>query len=105
MKKINDDRKFLVERFGFFRSRAKLSARDLSLRMGRSEGYIAKFEKGGLNIPSEVLLDALKILNVTPQQFFCKDPNKFDEEMLVLERFEQLSSQKKEVVLKMLEIL
>lgn len=53
--KLSENRKFLINRLGYFRVRAKLSARDLSLRMGKSPGYITKFEAGGINLPADVI--------------------------------------------------
>lgn len=102
---INKDRQFLIDRLGYFRNKANMSARELSNRMGHSDGYIAKFEMGGINMPTEVLLDALKVLNVSPEEFFCKKPETFNETKELIEKYNQLSSQKRHFVKKLLSIL
>ena len=46
MKNIAPERQFLINRLGYLRNRAGLSARELSGRMDKSDAYIAKFENG-----------------------------------------------------------
>ncbi len=96
-KDINDDRKFLIQRLGYFRNQANMSARELSGRLGCSEGYIGKYELGLINMPSEVLLDVMKILNVSPEKFFSKNPEKFDEHKDLIDSFERLSEENKKL--------
>lgn len=71
---ISKERKFLIERLGYFRTKANLSARELSLRMGKSFAYIAKYENGDFNMPTEELLLAIDICGTTCEEFFA-DPS------------------------------
>lgn len=92
-KEISQDRKFLIERLSYFRTKKKMSARELSNTLGFSDGYIAKFEMGQLNMPSEVLLDALNVLQVSPSKFFSKNPETFDENNELLKQINSLSEE------------
>ena len=96
--KMNEYRSFLVHRLAKFRIDAGLSAREFSMRLGKSEAYIAKFEQGDINMPSEVLLDALKILGVSKEKFFSLYPDDFESDNAVLEDFKALSDKNKELV-------
>lgn len=102
---ISENRKFLINRLGYFRVRAKLSARDLSLRMGKSPGYMTKFEVGGINLPVDVLFDILDILNVTKEEFFSYDPSKFEDDKKFIRKFRNLSKENQELVINIMESL
>lgn len=95
----NEYRKFIVERLSALRVKAKLSARELSNRMGYSNGYIAKFEMGSVNIPSETLLDALNVLGVSPEKFFSKDPENYDKNKYIVDGLNSLSDENRQLVM------
>lgn len=103
--KLSENRKFLINRMGYFRVRAKLSARDLSLRMGKSPGYITKFEAGGINLPVDILFDILDILNVSKEEFFSQDPEKFEREKKFTMKFRNLSKENQDLVYNIMESL
>ena len=102
---INENRKFLIDRLGYFRSKAKLSARELSQRLGFSIAYIAKFENGDFNMPSEVLLNAIEICGSTPEEFFFKDLNSYAEEKGILDLYKNLSVDSKQTILDLMKKL
>ena len=67
--------KELVERISFIRTRANLSARKLSLSIGKGESYIHQLEStlGTENqfAPTfESLMEILEACNTTPEEFF-----------------------------------
>lgn len=97
-KNITQDRQFLINRLGLIRSRAKLSARELSQRLGFSIAYIAKFENGDFSIPAEVLLNAIEICGSTPEEFFSEDINKYKEIKEISESYEKLSDESKNTI-------
>ncbi len=97
-KEVDENRKFFVERLGYFRNKSGLSARELSLRMGMSAGYIAKFEMYGINMPSEVLMEALNVLEVSPEQFFSKNPENYEDISEVIKLYNRISSENKQVI-------
>lgn len=65
--KIND----VIQRIGYFRNKLNLSARELSLRIGKHEGYINKLESKDFNLPSEMLLEIIEALELEPSEFFA----------------------------------
>lgn len=101
-KNVTSKRKFLIDRLGYLRTRANLSARELSQRIDKSIAYIAKFENGDFNIPAEVLLDAIDTCSSTPEEFFWKDINKYQEQKEFLSIFENLSQDSKQTILNLM---
>ncbi len=101
----NEYRKYLVERLSYFRLISRFSARELSQRLGMSSGYIAKYESGGVNMPSEMLLDALKIMDVTPDKFFSLHPENYDEDSELLRKYHNLSAENRELIKTLLDRL
>ena len=95
---ISEERRFLINRLGYIRNRANLSARELSQRLGNSIAYIAKFENGDFNMPSETLLNAIYICGSTPQEFFSNDIENFSETNEVYNLYEKLSQQSKATI-------
>lgn len=104
-KNINPDRQYLINRLGYFRNKAKLSARELSGRLGFSIAYIAKFENGDFNLPSEVLLDIIKILNTTPAEFFSINPETYLQEREFISKFNSLNNDDKQTIVSLIDKL
>lgn len=97
-KNITLRRQFLINRLGYLRNKAGLSARELSQRMDKSVAYIAKFDNGDFNIPAEVLLDAIEICGSTPEEFFWEDIVKYNEQKDLLNLYDKLSTESKETI-------
>lgn len=97
-KNITEDRQFLINRLGFIRNRAGLSARELSQRLGYSIAYIAKFENGDFSIPAEVLLNAIEICGSTPAEFFAEDISKYKATSEITDAYERLSAESKDTI-------
>lgn len=102
---VTENRKYLINRIGYFRVRAKMSARELSFRLGKSSGYITKFELGGINLPADILFDIFEILHISGEEFFSKDPEKFIEDKKFLVKFHSLSTENQELILKLMDSL
>lgn len=97
-KNITPKRQFLIDRLGYLRNRANLSARELSQRIDKSIAYIAKFENGDFSIPTETLLDAIETCKSSPEEFFWEDISKFKEQKELLTTFANLSNESKETI-------
>ena len=97
-KEISKNRQFLINRLGFIRNRANLSARELSLRLGFSVAYIAKFENGDFSIPAEVLLDAIEICGSSNEEFFAEDIFEYNKTKDAIKSFSKLSDESKSIV-------
>ncbi len=97
-KDVTQLRKFLIERLGYARNQAGLSARELSQQLGFSTAYIAKFENGDFSIPAEVLLEAISICNMTPEEFFFHNITKYKDSNEMLMMYENLSDNSKQTI-------
>lgn len=89
------DIKDVIQRVGYFRNRANLSARALSLTIGKNSAYITKMEAGEFEPSMKIILDIIEACNTTPEEFFYEDLNtyKIDKENLNL--IKNLPEQKK----------
>lgn len=65
--------KEVLARVGYVRSQAKLSARELSFRIGMSSQYIAQIESGRIVLTVEKLLQILEICNFPIERFFSSN--------------------------------
>ena len=89
------DMKEILLRIGYVRSRANLSARELSLRMGMSEQYISKLERGEFTLTMPKLLDILEICNFPIERFFAKNIDSFEIDNTLYNLISSLSEDKK----------
>ena len=65
--------KDIVERIQFFRNKLNLSARNLSLSIGKNGGYINKLECLDFNITITTLYEIIDALKIEPEEFFAKN--------------------------------
>lgn len=98
MKNVSNKRKFLIDRLGYLRNKANLSARELSGRIDKSFAYIAKFDNGDFNIPAEILLEAIEVCGSSPEEFFWENIEKYQEQKKFLRSYEKLSTESKETI-------
>ena len=63
----------VIQRIGYFRNKLNLSARELSLRIGKHEGYINKLESKDFNLPTTMLLEIINALEIEPSEFFAEN--------------------------------
>lgn len=98
-------REFIVNRLGYFRNRSNISARELSLRLGYSAPYIAKFENGDFRMPVDVLLEAIEICGTTPEEFFAADVEKYSQNKEIVENFNKLSDESKQMIINLMKTM
>lgn len=67
------DTKEILNRIGYVRNQANLSARELSFRIGMSSQYIAQVESGRIVLTVEKLLKILEVCNFPLVRFFATD--------------------------------
>ncbi len=67
------DIKEILNRLGYVRNKANLSAREVSLRMGMSPQYVAQLESGRIVLTVEKLLQILEICDFPIERFFSSD--------------------------------
>lgn len=91
--------KKIIERISYFRTKKNLSARKLSMMIGKSEPYIHSLENGGFDLSLNVLLDIFEALEITPIEFFSENPESFTKDKKLLDYFSKLSDKQKEAIL------
>lgn len=70
--------KEIINRIGYARNQANLSAREVGLRMGMSEQYLSKVEGGHITLSVEKLLQILEICEFPIERFFSTDITKHE---------------------------
>lgn len=92
----------IVYRIWYFRNQAQISARDLSLKLGKHEAYISKLESKDFNLPTNVLLDIIDILEVEPEMFFAKNFDTYCKDRELLNLILHLPYKKRELLIEYL---
>lgn len=95
------DIKEIVARIGIIRTRANLSARALSLAIGKNASYIHLLESNKTTFePSlSVLLDIIEVCGSTPEEFFYSDFNQYKLDKQALEFLKTLSPNQKQAIM------
>ena len=91
--------KDVIQRIGYFRNKANLSARELSLRLGKHDGYINKLESKDFNLPTSMLLEILEALEITPAEFFADDYANYKYDKEILDLLKTMSKEKRDNLL------
>ncbi|MBE7074929.1 MAG: helix-turn-helix transcriptional regulator [Clostridiales bacterium] len=78
--------KDIINRIGYFRNKANLSAKALSLSIDKSSAYITKMEHGEYEPSARVILDICEACGITAEEFYYEniDSYKTDKELLTL---------------------
>lgn len=63
----------IIERIEFFQNEKHKNSRQLSLELGKHEGYISKLRSRDVDLPLSVLLEILHCLQVPMDKFFAKN--------------------------------
>lgn len=97
------DKNDIIDRIGYFRSKAKLSQKALSMDIDMNIGYINRMESRRDFLPSlEVLLKIIQACGITEEEFFYSDLEHYQSDKQLLERLKGLSNEKREALLKLL---
>ncbi len=93
------DIKEILNRIGYVRNKANLSAREVSQRMGMSPQYVAQLESGRIVLTVEKLLQILELCDFPIERFFSSniDDYKVDNELKTL--IEALPTDKKKNII------
>ena len=93
------DLKEIRMRIGYVRSKANLSAREVSLRMGMSPQYVAQLESGRIVLTVEKLLQILQICDFPIERFFCSNIYEYDVDVELQCLIESLPLNKKQNII------
>ena len=96
----NMELKTMIERIGYIRVRANLSARKLSLLIGKNPGYIHMLEQNKNFAPTfETLSAILEVCNTTSEEFFYYDLFEYKTDAQALNFFKTLSQKQKNAIM------
>ena len=85
----------LVQRIGYFRNKKNLSARELSLRIGKSDTYINQIESKNFTISLPVLFDIIDALEISCAEFFADNYANYSQDKEILDLLKNLSADRK----------
>ncbi len=90
----------IIGRIRLIRANANLSARELSLIIGKNPAYISQLENThGFEPSLSTLLDILTVCNVSVEEFFYYDMQQYKQDKKLLDFFSSLSEKQKEAIL------
>lgn len=89
------DMNTLLQRIGYFRNKKNLSARELSLRIGKSDTYINQVENKNFRISLPVLFEIIDALEVSCAEFFSDNYKSFQQDKEILDVLRSLSPERK----------
>ena len=93
----------IIERIGYFRNRAKLSQKALSIDIDMNVGYINRLECKKDFLPSvEVLLKIIAVCGITAEEFFYADIENYEQDKEILDKLKSLPRDKREALLNLL---
>lgn len=95
----------LIERISYIRVRADLSARKLSLLIGKNAGYIHMLEQNKNFAPTfDTLMSILETCNTTTEEFFYYDIEAYRQDIQIIERLKKIKDEeKKSAIITLLE--
>lgn len=95
------DIKEIIKRIGIIRTKANLSARALSLAIGKNASYIHLLESSKTSFePSlSVLLDIIETCDSSVEEFFYYDINQYKQDKQTIEFLKTLSSYQKDAIM------
>lgn len=85
----------LVQRIGYFRNKINLSARELSLRIGKSETYINQVECRNFTVSLPVLFEIIEALEITCAKFFSDNYAAYKQDKEILDVLNALPAERK----------
>ena len=103
MKKISYDD--IINRIGYFRTKANLSMREMSLQLGYNPQFISTIENKTIELKVKTLLDICDLIEITPQDFFYMGENYNKEDKNVLDLYNNLSADSKQTILDLMKKL
>lgn len=95
----------VINRIGYFRNKANLSARETSMRLGYNPKFISTIESKNVELKVSTLLDFCEVIGITPQDFFYLGKEYNEEDKQLLEKFSKLSSDNKKTIVDLIDKL
>lgn len=89
----------LIYRIGYFRNKKNLSARELSLRIGKSGTYINQIECRNFTLSLPVLFDIIDVLEISFAEFFSDNYQSYRQDKEITDILNSLSPERKKTFL------
>lgn len=99
--KLND----IIARVSRARNIAELSARELSLRIGKNSAYISRLESknDSFELSTSALLDIIENCNMTEEEFFYYDMEQYKKDKKLIDLLNKVKPEVKDLIIKLLE--
>ncbi len=95
----------IIDRIGFFRTRANLSSRELSLKLGYNAQFIKSIETKKVELKIRTLIEICEELNISLYEFFYLGKQYNEESEKLLNMFGKLSAENKNLIMELMERL
>jgi transcriptional regulator with XRE-family HTH domain len=96
----------IIERIGYFRVKAKLSQKALSINIGMNEGYINRLESKKDFLPSlDVLLKIIDACDITEEEFFYGNVHEYERDKMLIEKIKYMPQDKKDALLNFMSVI
>ena len=89
----------LIQRIGYFRNKLKLSARELSLRIGKSSTYINQIESKNFMLSLPALFEIIDALQISCAEFFAENYQSYEQDKEIMELLQKLTPERKRAFL------
>ncbi|MEG1500127.1 MAG: helix-turn-helix transcriptional regulator [Clostridia bacterium] len=93
----------LLNRLYNLRIKKKLSAKELSLRLGKHYTYIGKVESKAFMLPINTMFEILDICDMTCEEFFYGNTSSYSHDMEAIKQLKNLTIQQKQGLIDFLE--
>lgn len=94
-----DNIKDIIIRIKQAREKAHLSARELSLLIGKNGTYLTKLENSEFNITMQTIIDIVNACGITLEEFFYRNQLSYSKDKELLDFFSTLSDKQKDAIL------
>lgn len=95
----------VITRMGYFRNKANLSMREASLQLGYNPQFMSTIENKTIELKVKTLLEFCDLVDITPQDFFYMGEHYNKEDKNVLDLYNQLSSDNKQLIISLMQKL
>ncbi len=92
----------IINRIGYFRNKANLSARETSLRLGYNPQFMKTIENKSIELKVSTLLEFCDVVGISIYDFFFLGENFNAERKEFLDLFSSLSDSKKDAIINLM---
>ncbi|MBQ4558165.1 MAG: helix-turn-helix transcriptional regulator [Clostridia bacterium] len=98
-KDLSDLDVFIINRLQSIRNIAKVSAEELSIKIGKNPKYIQYAESGQYRIPFDILVKAIHYCKTTLEEFFSDNLEEYIEFKSFMKQYYKLSPETRAIII------